>query len=75
MPETDVEKAIKTGERLRNAIKGICLEVGEISICFTISTGGAVVCEHDASFETLLQRADEALYRAKAGGQNRVEVA
>lgn len=40
----------------------------------TVSIGVASLGAQDASFDVLLQRADQALYRAKAEGRNRVQL-
>jgi diguanylate cyclase (GGDEF)-like protein len=39
-----------------------------------VSLGVATRTESDRDADTLLKRADEALYRAKMGGRNRVEI-
>jgi diguanylate cyclase (GGDEF)-like protein len=46
---------------------------GELSV--TISIGVATATSSDETADDLLQRADEALYRAKNAGRNRVEAA
>ena len=38
----------------------------------TVSGGVAVTCGEDATVDMLLARADQALYRAKASGRNRI---
>lgn len=72
MPMADA-KAM--GERMRSAVEALELEhepspFGRV----TISIGGAtVIPSTDSSPQELIARADEALYRAKEGGRNRVE--
>ena len=70
-PGTDLEGAEATALRLREVVENAEFD-GPASV--TASFGVAVYREGDAS-ETLLKRADEALYEAKAAGRNRVEVA
>ena len=44
------------------------------NITVTISIGMAKVSEQDDNFESLLKRADDALYKAKENGRNRIEM-
>jgi diguanylate cyclase (GGDEF)-like protein len=69
------EHAVAAAERLRRAVAGVKLTHGEDTIAPTASIGVATLVPQDRSFEHLLTRADHALYRAKAGGRNRVEAA
>jgi diguanylate cyclase (GGDEF)-like protein len=65
LPWTDAAAAIATAERLRVAVEG---ELG-----VTISLG-VVSCQQGLTDkENLIHLADEALYRAKQNGRNRVE--
>jgi len=74
-PETPIEGAKVLAERLREAIAEtpVALESGEI-IPVTISIGVAGYRPGDTELEAIVRRADEALYRAKAKGRNRVEI-
>ena len=65
------EQALATAERVRAAIAE--LAVDGVARTITVSVGVAC-CSSDggAELEAGLQRADEALYRAKAAGRNRV---
>ena len=52
-----------------------CVATRDLSLKLTVSVGVAVLKQDDPDFDYLLRRADTALYAAKAGGRNRVEVA
>ena len=60
------------GERIRRHIESHPLELPNGQIGLTVSIGGAVVSESDGGISALLNRADGALYQAKAKGRNRV---
>lgn len=74
MPETDFEFASIIAERLRSiiAIEPFPIENGAHFIDVTISVGIARLEGADDTPERLLKRADEAVYRAKSAGRNRV---
>jgi diguanylate cyclase (GGDEF)-like protein len=44
-------------------------------LTITVSVGVALAQEADAEPREVLQRADQALYRAKEGGRDRIELA
>jgi two-component system cell cycle response regulator len=74
MPETDMAVAATVAERLRRKIAAepFPIEQGKRKIDVTISIGiAALESSHDSSAQ-LLKRADQALYRAKRDGRNRV---
>ncbi|MBT4769752.1 MAG: diguanylate cyclase [Rhodospirillaceae bacterium] len=71
LPQTDLENALKVGERLRAAIEAHDFpEVGKVTASLGISQAGP-----EENEESFCKRADEALYRAKEGGRNRIEAA
>ncbi len=74
LPETDCREAGIIAERIRAAIaeKRIPIEQGTVRVSVSI---GCTTATGDAGmdFETVLKRADVALYAAKKGGRNRVE--
>jgi len=69
--DTDSHGAVRMAERLRRAIGRInhSTEGGDLKVTVSI---GVASCPGDASAEdALIELADRALYRAKAGGRNR----
>jgi diguanylate cyclase (GGDEF)-like protein len=75
LPDTTTGPAAQLAERLRHSIAAtpIPTRVGPIPV--TISLGTAQHHQHDTTLETLLGRADHALYEAKQAGRNRVALA
>jgi len=74
MPETDMAVAATVAERLRRKIAGepFPIEQGKKQIDVTISIGIATLEASNDQAAQLLKRADQALYRAKRDGRNRV---
>lgn len=70
LPETDLDGAARIAERLRAGMERARMLGDEV---VTLSAGVAVWDGGDA--EQTLKAADRALYRAKQGGRNRVELA
>jgi diguanylate cyclase (GGDEF)-like protein len=75
MPETSAVAARLAAERLRRAIAAIAPAQSGLLHEITASFGIAALNPQDSSMESLLARADTALYRAKNAGRNRVEAA
>ncbi len=76
LPETTLASAVATAERLRTHVAEMVVasESGDVRI--TVSLGVTSMAPGtDETPETTLRRADRALYRAKEGGRDRVEVA
>ncbi|HET8898405.1 MAG TPA: GGDEF domain-containing protein [Rhodanobacteraceae bacterium] len=72
-PETSLDAATRMAERLREAVAAAMFMMpGGHAQQITISTGLAALSASEASASLLLQAADTALYRAKAGGRNQV---
>ena len=74
LPGTDLAAAAVFAERLRRRVADSALTVdGGMVIGITVSIGMAAMAGTDAHCDAALARADEALYRAKRGGRNRIE--
>jgi diguanylate cyclase (GGDEF)-like protein len=75
LPDTDLQGASRVAEAIRSSISELGVEHPKSQIGhLTVSIGViAAVPASGHSPRDLLQSADEALYRAKAGGRNRVE--
>ena len=75
LPGTDLAAAAVFAERLRQRVeqKPMLLEEG-VTLHITVSIGVAVMGGKSAGGDPALSRADQALYCAKRGGRNRVEL-
>lgn len=71
-PELDEEAASQMADRLRAAME---FQLPDSELVVTISVGVARYAESEESIEPALQRADQALYRSKHEGRNRVALA
>lgn len=70
LPQTDAKEACVVAEKIRLVVAQAEFgKVGRVTASF-----GVAACRLDESGAALLERADEALYRAKRKGRNRVEV-
>lgn len=76
MPGTKIENSRDVANRMRQRIEqtpfAVSHEIGTLNK--TVSIGLSYLNHMGDKAENLLKRADEALYRAKNGGRNRVEV-
>ena len=75
MPETPGDLAYIGAERIRHAIAAdpFLVERSNEEIRVTVSAGVATHYGEDALLADLLHRADQALYKAKENGRNRIE--
>ena len=72
LAHTKIEDAKKIAEKLRRIIESSSIDVPlKDTLKFTISLGvSSVDVKNEVNIELALQRADDALYRAKKGGRN-----
>jgi two-component system, cell cycle response regulator len=74
LPACDLDGAMQRGDELREAIANRPIVSGDAERAITMSMGVALSeCIGVKEVETLLSRADSALYAAKNKGRNRVE--
>lgn len=71
LPHTDEEGARVVAERIRQAVEQVELAAETGPVRFTVSVGVSIY-KKDLPLERIVGRADEALYRAKQAGRNRV---
>ena len=72
VPNADLAKALAVGEQMRAAVADTPITRNTVAVNPTISIGLAVFPADGQLAEELTRKADEALYRAKAAGRNRV---
>ncbi|HEX8907338.1 MAG TPA: sensor domain-containing diguanylate cyclase [Longimicrobiaceae bacterium] len=75
MPETGLRASQDAGERLRRSIETRPVTWNGRPLSVTVSIGAAACPDCTATAGEVLKLADEALYRAKGGGRNRVATA
>ncbi len=74
LPSTALDAAATVAERLRALVEAQPVAGAKGPIALTVSIGVTLLAPGESQ-EDALQRADEAMYRAKAKGRNRVELA
>ena len=72
LPELSKEEALKVAENIRQQVENEAFTIRRQRITMTVSIGVANLPDDALDAEDLVQKADEALYRAKKSGRNRV---
>ncbi|MEO6853003.1 MAG: diguanylate cyclase [Rhodoferax sp.] len=73
MPNADQAQAMAIAERLRQAIEAASVPLAQgLPVRFTVSIGVTLLSNGLTNLDTLLDQADQALYRAKNKGRNQV---
>ncbi|HOW87466.1 MAG TPA: sensor domain-containing diguanylate cyclase [Candidatus Omnitrophota bacterium] len=75
LPESTKAEAAKIAEQIRKAVEKSPFNIRREQVQMTVSIGVASLPDDTLDLENLVRKADEALYRAKKGGRNRVCVA
>jgi diguanylate cyclase (GGDEF)-like protein len=81
LPETLLPGASQIAERLRQSVADLSIPIcrangkpSSVNLSITVSAGVAYMLPEIPNLDALIGRADEALYRAKGSGRNRVVV-
>jgi diguanylate cyclase len=69
LPATTLEQSVQVAEKVREAVGRVAVNSNGQQIAVTVS-GGLATIEPTERVENLIQRADSALYAAKAAGRN-----
>jgi diguanylate cyclase (GGDEF)-like protein len=73
LPGASLTDAFQIGDRIRRVVEETVFQHGSQNLSLTISGGTSSWPDYDASSaDALVRKADEALYRAKEGGRNRI---
>jgi len=75
LPQTDADGSERVAERIRAAMEGRVVATFPGALVTVTASFGVAAFPEAGTQEALFAAADEALYRAKAGGKNRVVVA
>ena len=73
MPVGDIGEAVAIADRVRRNFASAAAAHGADDVLPTVSVGVTLGCDPQVEVSALLASADQALYRAKANGRNRVE--
>jgi len=75
LPDTDSTGAMQVAERIRRMVQQEAIMIDNIPVRVTASLGVAVSDDGKMNAADLINRADQALYQAKAQGRNQVQLA
>jgi len=72
MPNTENQNAVVIAERIRKSMEAChCVTAGDKTILYTVSIGVYTTLQEE--IDQMLIKVDDAMYRAKEGGRNRVQ--
>jgi len=73
LPGSSIEAADIRAERIRVSFSENCRIIADRHVNATVSGGVSVSVNAELSLKSLLEYSDDALYRAKTGGRNRIK--
>ena len=74
LPETDIVQATTVAQRLLVQVRQTVFSLDPPVHGLTVSAGISMIRDPDDTLESLLERIDRALYRAKERGRDRIEI-
>ncbi|MGL5166329.1 MAG: diguanylate cyclase [Afipia sp.] len=74
MPDSSPKASAAVADRIRSQIEETIIQTANGPIRATVSAGIAIRSAEPETLQSLLNRADAALYEAKASGRNRVQI-
>ncbi len=72
LPDTPKSGAVHVAERLRSAVESRAFSAYDENVKVTVSIGAAIFPEDASDLNVLIDNADQAMYRAKNEGRNKV---
>lgn len=72
LPETSLKKGAEVAERFRREVEEVPFDTSAGEVRVTASFGVAELCAVNENADSLLGRADKAMYQSKHGGRNRI---
>ena len=72
LPETPGSSAAGVAERIRKAMEATPISARGQTVTATVSIGVACYPDHGSDLESVLEKADQAMYASKSAGKNRV---
>jgi diguanylate cyclase (GGDEF)-like protein len=73
LPDTGIDLAVTICERLLKDLSATDIDIGDSKIRITATAGITQLLPSDNDINSIIRRADAALYKGKQGGRNRVE--
>ncbi len=73
LPRSSIEPAYVRADRIRLAFAESCRSINDHQVNASVSGGVSTSADAETTLSVLLEQADEALYRAKAAGRNRIK--
>ena len=74
LPQTALKSAYDVATRIVTSCRAVSVSTPQGVVTFTCSIGVTEVADADAALEDVLERCDAAMYQAKRGGRNGVQV-